>query len=240
VITDEDYLLNGVYMGMKWQCVEYARRYLFVTKGMSFESVVAAINIWDLATVTHISSEQKYGLVQHHNGVATSPPKEGDLMIWPQQGADTPFGHVAVVVGVEVDSQGFKVNLAEQNFLNEKWEAPDSYARSLRGVVAGQAYAVTDPGYQVTGWMSIGSPVREVEGVKAARGWDTTMLGLLALPIFITVLGIVVLAYKRRKEEGSGRRQDGHLLLDEDQVIAAPPPRRRESAEVEVELENIR
>jgi glutathionylspermidine amidase/synthetase len=237
VITEEDNFVNGVFMGMKWQCVEYARRYLYLTKGMSFESVVAATNIWDLSTVTLLSSNQKYEFVQHRNGVATSAPKEGDLMIWPQQGNDTPFGHVAVVVGVEYNSKGFEVRLAEQNFLNEMWEVPGSHARSLQGVVMGEVHSVSDTGYQVTGWLSIGRPVQEVE-VVVARTWDATMLGLLALPVFITVVGITMLAYKRRKVDGrSPQRADGHVLLDEDQVISAPLHRRGSG---DLELENIR
>jgi len=241
VITDQNNFIDGVFMGMKWQCVEYARRYLFLTRGMTFDSVAGATNIWDLPSVTLLSSNEKYALVQHSNGVATSTPQEGDLMIWPIQGTDTPFGHVAVVVGIEYNTQGFKVRVAEQNFLNEMWEVSDSYARTLTGDSVGGKYTVTDLGYQITGWLSVGHLLQGSEPPKTPRGWDTTMLGLLAIPIVITGMGIAVLAYKRRKEASPGGRRDGDLLLDEDQVVSQLPMQPRDSSgEMELELENIR
>src|ERR1700722_6168524 len=45
-ISNESNYLYGVYMGMKWQCVEYARRWLFIRKGCVFDSVDAANDMW--------------------------------------------------------------------------------------------------------------------------------------------------------------------------------------------------
>lgn len=39
-----------VYSGVKWQCVEYARRYLIMVYGVTFESVDNAFNIWENVT----------------------------------------------------------------------------------------------------------------------------------------------------------------------------------------------
>lgn len=31
--------VDGIYMGYKWQCVEYARRWLYLTKGQIFNDI---------------------------------------------------------------------------------------------------------------------------------------------------------------------------------------------------------
>jgi len=227
-------------MGLKWQCVEYARRYLYKTKGMVFDSVDAAIDIWDLPSVTLLSTKEKYSLIQYSNGDALTPPKEGDLMIWPRQGTDSPFGHVAIVAGIEQNNQGFLVQVAEQNFLNEKWMAPDNYARTIPGKVSAGRYTVTDLGFPIAGWMSVGYPVQSESPIPPPRGWDTTMLGLLAIPIIITALGIAVLAYKRHREDKPRPRHDGHLLLDEDQVMPEAIQPNGSSGDGDLELEQIR
>jgi len=39
---------RDVFTGVRWQCVEYGRRYLVVTQGATFGDVHGAINIFDL------------------------------------------------------------------------------------------------------------------------------------------------------------------------------------------------
>jgi len=224
LISEEDNYVNGVFMGMKWQCVEYARRFLYETKGIVFDSVEGATDIWGLSSVRHVSRNQLYELIPHTNGQADRLPQEGDLLIWPRQGTDTPFGHVAVVVGSVFVGTDMFISLAEQNFLNEPWEDPEQYARRVRVLVTGLKYSVMDPGYQVKGWMSIGGPIHGPEATKpnaANREWDTSTTVLVLVPIVITVVGIMCLAYVRRKE-GRGARA-GHLLLDDDEADELPP-----------------
>jgi glutathionylspermidine amidase/synthetase len=117
--------VNDTYTGMEWQCVEYARRWLFRTEGLVFESVDVAADIWDGITyLVDTSSNDKRDLRNLPNGSAESP-RRGDLLIWSSEFLGT--GHIAVVARVDHE-QGF-VEVVEQNFLNQKW--PGKYARRI-------------------------------------------------------------------------------------------------------------
>ena len=117
--------VNDTYTGMEWQCVEYARCWLFRTEGLVFESVDVAADIWDGITyLVDTSSNDKRNLRNLPNGSAESP-RRGDLLIWSSEFLDT--GHIAVVARVDHE-QGY-VEVVEQNFLNQKW--PGKYARRI-------------------------------------------------------------------------------------------------------------
>lgn len=235
-ISDEDNFVNGVYMGLKWQCVEYARRYLYLTRNMTFQSIEAAIDIWDLTYVTSLATGQKLALIQHPNGDSTLP-QEGDLLIWPRQGSDTPYGHVAAIVGVEQRAEDISVFIGEQNFYNQMWEAPTSYTRVIPGKRSGNRYVLSDFGYEITGWMSIGKPPSK--SAVAVQPFDASMY-LIAIPVLITVVGLAVLAVKSQKDPAKKSR-DGHVLLDEDQMTTAKPRLSAEETEgTGVELERVR
>nr|CCC46666.1 D-alanyl-glycyl endopeptidase-like protein [Trypanosoma vivax Y486] len=110
--------------GMKWQCVEYARRY-WMLRGTPlparFDSVAGAADIWAL-TEAHLL-----------NGRPPAPgtdarPRVGDLLIYPQRPEDFPHGHVAVIVEVTAEN----VLVAEQNWDNAVWPAPHhNYSRAI-------------------------------------------------------------------------------------------------------------
>ncbi|CAF4243962.1 unnamed protein product, partial [Adineta steineri] len=44
--SKENSYLYGIYMGIKWQCVEYSRRWLFIRKGCVFKSIEGAADMW--------------------------------------------------------------------------------------------------------------------------------------------------------------------------------------------------
>ena len=37
--------VDGIYMGYKWQCVEFARRWLYLNKGYIFDDVAMALSL---------------------------------------------------------------------------------------------------------------------------------------------------------------------------------------------------
>jgi hypothetical protein len=113
-----------IFSGMKWQCVEYARRWLIENKGVTFSGVEYAYHIWDLAYAEKIDTHAHVRLKRFENKKSTQAPQVGDLLINSVKLAIT--GHVSVVVGVERDS----VTIAEQNYFNRPWEGKD-YARRL-------------------------------------------------------------------------------------------------------------
>ena len=124
-VSQDPNQVNDTYTGMEWQCVEYARRWLFRTEGLVFESVDIAADIWDGITyLVDTSSNDRRNLRNLPNGSAESP-RRGDLLIWSSEFLGT--GHIAVVARVDHE-QGY-VEVVEQNFLNQKW--PGKYARRI-------------------------------------------------------------------------------------------------------------
>ncbi|AAQ15803.1 D-alanyl-glycyl endopeptidase-like protein [Trypanosoma brucei brucei TREU927] len=120
--------------GLKWQCVEYARRYWMLRgtpQPATFGSVDGAADIWDLKDVQLLNGQKRKPLLKYHNGNATSAnskPRVGDLLIYPRQPNGFPCGHVAVVAGVTGD----RMFVAEQNWENAAWPGPyHNYSRVL-------------------------------------------------------------------------------------------------------------
>jgi len=116
---------RGTYTGIKWQCVEYARRWLLVHKGMVFGDVDVAADIWDkIDHLTRVDTKEQIPLKSYLNG-SPQAPKVGDLLIYARSFYNT--GHVAVVT--EVDLKKGLIKVGEQNYNNAPW--PGDYARSI-------------------------------------------------------------------------------------------------------------
>lgn len=112
-----------IFTGVKWQCVEYARRWLIDNLGITFASIDNAYQIWDLPHFSHANSDRAVPIVRCQNDISTVAPSLGDLLIYSNALIIT--GHVAVIVGVEQDS----ILIAEQNH-NHFW-IDKSYSRRL-------------------------------------------------------------------------------------------------------------
>lgn len=133
--------------GMKWQCVEYARRWYIKQLGYTFASIDHAYEIWDLEHASKLASETTLKWIKFPNGNTTGKPRVNDLLIYnKQQGI---HGHVSVIVKVSND----EVYIAEQNYTNSLWEE-DSYARKIPLVHHQNGYySLKDLG--VIGWMRL-------------------------------------------------------------------------------------
>lgn len=154
------------YSGLAYQCVEYARRYLML-RGLPepcfFTDVDGAHDIWSLSEVYKVSNpDETMPFVAYPNGAPLSAggsrPQTGDLIIYPIQGNDFPFGHVAVIVSVFLNTTVGAVYVAEQNWLNSQWPKPyHNYTRSIPLVYNTDniSYTITDPDGEVFGWMRV-------------------------------------------------------------------------------------
>jgi len=135
---------NGTYTGIKWQCVEYARRWLLVNTGAVYGDVDIAADIWDkIDHLIDVKTKRPIPLETHLNG-STQAPEIGDLLIYAKAFNGT--GHVAVVTGIDI-SNGL-VEVSEQNFQNKSWAA--DYARKITLIKNGGNYWLLD-GY-LLGW----------------------------------------------------------------------------------------
>jgi len=138
---------EGVFTGISWQCVEYARRWLLKNYGVVYGSVDIAADIWDLETVSSADKSQQFAFHSIVNGEASAAPKRGDLLIYAQQFLST--GHVAVVL--KVDNANQKIWLGEQNFSNQQW--PGDYARVITFVKQADKIFLLDP--YLLGWKRV-------------------------------------------------------------------------------------
>ncbi|WP_222105094.1 hypothetical protein [Denitromonas halophila] len=65
--------LDGEYMGYKWQCVELARRWLYLNKGYVFDDVPMAYDIFRLRSVRVVKDDRRLPLHTFHNGARRHP-----------------------------------------------------------------------------------------------------------------------------------------------------------------------
>lgn len=108
---------RGTYTGIKWQCVEFARRWLVQNRGLTYGDVDVAADIWrSIPHFTRLANGAQVPVDNHPNGSA-NVPQQGDLLVYAREYLGT--GHVAVVVTAE-PSKGY-ITVAEQNFDNRKW-----------------------------------------------------------------------------------------------------------------------
>jgi len=96
---------NGIYTGQKWQCVEFARRYLIIKEGITFSDVDSAFEIPQAQFKTLDGV-----LVKMSNDL-----KPGSLIVW-SNGYEKGLtdGHVAIVSLVTP----FGVTVVEQNYID--------------------------------------------------------------------------------------------------------------------------
>jgi hypothetical protein len=143
-VDPEPVKTNGAYTGIKWQCVEFARRWLLKHHGAVFADVDVAADIWN--KIDHLDRVDHKGTIplQNHPNGSARLPSVGDLLIYARAYLGT--GHVAVVTAVNLPAH--EIRVAEQNYLNQKY--PGDYARKVTLIERDHRYWVLDP--YVLGW----------------------------------------------------------------------------------------
>ena len=144
--------LDGIYMGYKWQCVEFARRWMYLNHGYIFDDIAMAYDIFELRSVRDVSSQNRLPLNAFKNG-AKHHPQVGSLLIWEEGGEFEETGHVAVVVEVHED----KIRLAEQNVGHQIWPKDQSWCRELKAKVTKDGDYWIECSYSdatILGWMT--------------------------------------------------------------------------------------
>ncbi|WP_334320583.1 bifunctional glutathionylspermidine amidase/synthase [Gilliamella apicola] len=138
------------YMGYKWQCVEFARRFLFLNHGIVFTDVGMAHEIFSLRFLRHVINEAILPLQAFANG-SKRAPEAGALLVWDDGGFFDRTGHVAIITEVFED----KIRIAEQNVRHTRLPIGQQWTREL-------AMTRIDGGYQlhdtfddttILGWM---------------------------------------------------------------------------------------
>ncbi|ORC90364.1 putative trypanothione synthetase [Trypanosoma theileri] len=109
---ESNYVDYVVYTGFRYQCVEFARRFLLLTTGCIFGSCGRASEIFKMTTITHVETGVTYNFNAHPNGKSERRPAPGDIIVYPYHRQHMPWGHVGVISYVGDDG---KVGIAEQN-----------------------------------------------------------------------------------------------------------------------------
>lgn len=139
---------KGTYTGIRWQCVEYARRWLLINTGAVYGDVDVAADIWDrIDHLTDLNTGKPIPLEARLNG-SPQAPEVGDLLVYAKAFHGT--GHVAVVTGMDVKNS--LIEVSEQNYDNQSW--PDDYARTIMFIEQEGHYWLLD-GY-LLGWKHAG------------------------------------------------------------------------------------
>lgn len=137
---------NGYFTGYKYQCVEYARRWLIKVKHLLFQDISYAYQIWDLDKVKNIFTKKAQPLVRIANG-SLMPPVVDALLIYARE-PEIPTGHVAIISEVDLNSN--YVRIAEQNVEDKLWSG--NFARELKLEFVDGRYFIRDR-FAVLGWM---------------------------------------------------------------------------------------
>ena len=167
----------NVFTGMRYQCVEYSRRFLASStrlgRFVTFEPLDGAGDIFAVPNVSSVfDTEELYAFDGYANAEAgNGAPQFGDLLIYPVQGGNDnlPFGHVSVVNFV--DWEAMAVAIGEQNSANAPWPVNSpcednndtfQYARLLPFTYdnATNMFNITDPlGDSIQGWKRVGQRI---------------------------------------------------------------------------------
>lgn len=142
---------DGIYMGYKWQCVEFARRWSYINFGYIFDDVAMAYDIFELRNVRHVKNNEVLPFNAFANG-SLKRPQFGSLLIWQEGGEFERTGHVAVVTEVADDH----IRIAEQNVDHATWPDGRNYSRRLTAKVSdcGEYWITCSFGdAEILGWM---------------------------------------------------------------------------------------
>ena len=118
--------VDGVFMGYKWQCVEFVRRWIYLNSRYVFDDVPMAYDIFRLRNIKKLSDGSQLPIRSFRNG-ALRPPEAGCFLIWDAVGYFEITGHVAVVTEVG-DAY---IRIAEQNVDNKMWPPEQTFSRQL-------------------------------------------------------------------------------------------------------------
>jgi len=119
--SENDELPNfyrGRYTGLKWECVEFVRRYLIATRNLTFPSVQNALSMMNIPFLTPVSYRNDHKIpVVFRSGKTQLNPKKGDVIFF----HDRFTGHVGIVTKISGDT----IYVASQNGTPQEWEGDD-------------------------------------------------------------------------------------------------------------------
>ncbi|WP_166425257.1 glutathionylspermidine synthase family protein [Paraglaciecola sp. 20A4] len=143
---------DGIYMGYKWQCVEFARRWLYINLGHIFNDVSMAYEIFKLRSIRDVVNNVELPLNAFANG-SLRRPEVGSMLIWDEGGEFEHTGHIAIVTEVFDD----KIRVAEQNMNFTRWPNAQPYSREIEAKIGAKGdywLKCAFTGSSILGWVT--------------------------------------------------------------------------------------
>lgn len=129
---------DGYNLGLKWQCVEYVKRYYFQVYGHKMpDSYGHAKDLFD-NTLEDVAFNKKRALLQFRN-VRYEKPQVGDMLVYDGT-SQNPYGHTGIISRV-TDTE---VELMQQNYGKK---SRDTLTLSVYNGI----YTIAD--YEILGWL---------------------------------------------------------------------------------------
>ncbi|MDR3585731.1 MAG: CHAP domain-containing protein [Desulfosporosinus sp.] len=96
---EESFSLDGYYCGLKWQCVEFVKRFYYVAKHHRMPDGFGNAKDFFDPFLSQGGLNQQRGLKQYING-GNEKPEPDDILVF----TDPPYGHVAIVTKVTTNT----------------------------------------------------------------------------------------------------------------------------------------
>lgn len=126
-----NFMADGFYTGIKWQCVEYVRRYYYTIFNTRLSNSVAG------DAGTWFSNASGLGLTAYQNGQSTSAPQVGDILC--------STTHIAIIKRIS----GNKIYTAQQNVSQDSSDVDKQLTLS----VSGGKYTLSGGYGTLQGWL---------------------------------------------------------------------------------------
>ena len=109
---------NGIYTGIKGQCVEFVRRFLIINHGVTFSDVDSAFEIPDAQFTTLKGSPNKGSPNKGSPIKMKNDLKVGSIIVFPKNyEKNSPYGHVAIVSAITPTG----ITVKEKNYYDNKF-----------------------------------------------------------------------------------------------------------------------
>lgn len=129
---------DGYNLGLKWQCVEYVKRYYFQVYGHKMpDSYGHAKDLFD-KSLEDVAFNEKRALLQFRN-VRYEKPKTGDILVY-DGNSSNPYGHTGIISRV-TDTE---IEMMQQNYGKK---SRDTLSLSVYNGI----YTIAD--YDILGWL---------------------------------------------------------------------------------------
>jgi len=139
--------LKQIFTGIKWQCVEYARRYLILNHNITFQEIDNAYDIFALDYFNSIIDNSLIPIRKISNN-SNIPFHVGSLLIWSKDFNKYLTGHVAVIteMNISLANHNNYITISEQNFDNV------NFKRNLKVTVTNGKIFIHDK--NILGWIN--------------------------------------------------------------------------------------